>query len=60
MAGTLPPCNKELQLVSTNLIYSLRNRLGERLVGVGISPVGWVSVNISADNFCINLMQNKA
>jgi hypothetical protein len=34
--------NDELRLVGTDLIYSLRNHLGGRLVGVGVRPVRWV------------------
>lgn len=42
VAGMVPPCNDELRLVGTDLIYSLRNHLGERLVGVGERPVRWI------------------
>ena len=41
VAGMVPPCNNELRLVGADLIYSLRNHLGARLVGVGERPVRW-------------------
>ena len=41
VAGMVPPCENELWLVGADLIYSLRNHLGERLVGVGVRPVRW-------------------
>ena len=38
-AGMVPPCNNELRIVGTDLIYSLRNHLGERLTAIGDQPV---------------------
>ena len=39
--GMTPPCNDELRLVGSDLIYSLRRHLGERLIGIEGRPVRW-------------------
>ena len=39
LTGLVPPCKHELALVGSDLIYSLRNHLGDGLVGVGVRPV---------------------
>lgn len=48
--GMVPPHNDELRLVGTDLIYSLRRIMGDKLVATGSRPVRYRLKPLAANN----------